>query len=87
MKNKRGKRGIAKFKNLQLKPCAIYTKDGHSLAGMIYFKNKRFVVLVQTIVEGANLGKMRSKYIKYCEPEATVIVIPRNLIAGLEILK
>lgn len=67
--------------------CCVVT-DGFQHIGYLYMENERVVVLLNGLVEGAELGPLQVLRDKYIEPEADLILIlPRSHVKEIQILE
>ena len=73
--------------NHSLPTCVVHHSNGWESIGMLYFKNKRVVVLLNHVCGGADLGKFKHFYNKHIEPEAEIMIIPRSKVKAIEIFR
>ncbi len=69
-----------------LKSCCVHHSGGLSV-GLLYIENERVVVLLNNLVEKADLGSIRFIRDEHIEPEASIIIIPRSQITDLQVLQ
>ena len=63
----------------------IVRREHSSTIGMLYFKTAAHVVLLNNVVKGAHLGRLRNRRRIHIDPEADVIIIPRSEILSIEV--
>ncbi len=54
--------------------------------GQLYFKTATHVVLLNNVLQQADLGRLRQRRTRHFEPEADVIVIPRVDVLSIELV-
>jgi hypothetical protein len=52
---------------------------------MLYIKTAAHVVLLNNIVKGAHLGRLRNRRRVHIDPEADLIIIPRSEVLSIEV--
>ena len=57
-------------------PCQVLTKSGWMISGFLFMRNDRFLILLNNLSQGADLGPFRSVRDKQIYPEADILVIP-----------
>jgi len=67
----------------KLRPCIVHT-ERYSTTGLLYRQTKRHVILVNNVRERADLGSLKRIRRKHLDPEATVIVIPRETVTSID---
>lgn len=60
-------------------------RKGSITVGRLYFKTTTHVVLLNNVLEQADLGRLRQQRKRHFEPEADVIVIPRADVLSIEV--
>jgi hypothetical protein len=70
-----------------LPSCVVHHSNGWKSIGMLYFKNKRVVVLLNHLSGGVDLGKIKNFRNKHIEPEASIMIIPHNKVTAIEIIR
>ncbi len=66
--------------------CAV--SDGQfKHIGYLYMENERVIVLLNNIVEKADLGPLQSIRNVHIEPEADILILPRGQIEMIETLE
>jgi hypothetical protein len=70
-----------------LQICRVHRSDGWQTIGYLYLENERFIVLLNNLVQKADLGPIKYVRNKHIEPEATMIIIPRDQVKAIEILQ
>ena len=70
-----------------LQICIAHRNDGCDTIGVLYFENERVVVLLNNLVQNADLGPIKYFRDKHVEPEATIVIIPRDQVRAIEILQ
>ena len=67
-------------------PCVVI--DGQfKHVGFLYMKNERVIVLLNNIVEKADLGPLQSIRNVHIEPEADILILPRGQIEMIKIVE
>lgn len=70
----------------ELPLCEIRTE--HSvILGALFFETELCVVLLNNLVDGADLGPLAAVRSRHLMPEAAITVIPRDDIVGLRYLR
>lgn len=66
--------------------CEVHTE--HSvIVGALYFETELSVVLLNNLVEGADLGPLAPLRSHHVAPEATITIIPREDVCELRRLR
>jgi hypothetical protein len=78
---------IKKSVTNSLSPCIVHNSNGWETFGLLYFENERVVVLLNNLVQEADLGPIKYFCNKHVEPEATIVVIPRDQVRAIKILQ
>lgn len=73
--------------NLPLQTCEVRTTSGWSHIGLLFTHNERVVVLLNNIVNKAYLGPLQNIRHKHIEPEADILVLPRNQVIAVNVLE
>jgi hypothetical protein len=55
--------------------------------GLLLFETNKFIVLLNNMVEGADVGPLRSVRTEQFEPECDVLVLPRSAGMTMEFLR
>ena len=66
--------------------CRVNHSGRWSSIGLLYLENKRVVILLNHLVEKADLGPIKYVRNEHVEPEASIIIIPRNQVTAIEML-
>jgi len=69
-----------------LPSCIVRTRQGF-ISGMLFLQTKNHIVVVNNVSEKTNLGPLQRLRREHLDPEATVVVIPRRTVEGIELLK
>ena len=69
-----------------IRPTVIVKTKRISTIGLMYFKTSTHIVLLNNVVEKAELGRLRQLRKRHVEPEATVVVIPRVDVERIEVI-
>jgi hypothetical protein len=78
-----------KRKNLAKKSeriCCVFTEQWRYI-GIDYLDNERVLVLLNNIVDRADLGPLQTVRHNHVEPEADILVIPREQVKSKVILE
>jgi len=54
---------------------------------MLYIRNERFVVLLNNVRSGADLGALKAEREDHIEPEADLLIIPTAQVLDIGIMK
>jgi hypothetical protein len=71
---------------LPLPICCVHHSDKWRSVGLLYLENERVIVLLNNLVEKADLGPIRYIRDEHIEPEASITIIPRAQVTAIEIL-
>jgi hypothetical protein len=58
-------------------PVVVVKRKNSKIVGQLYFKTTTHIVLLNNVVQQAELGRLRQIRKRHIDPEANVIVIPR----------
>ena len=61
--------------------------DGSSRLGFLYMQNEHFVVILNNIVDKADLGPLQFIRREHIEPEADVLILPRSNVLEIKLLE
>jgi hypothetical protein len=70
-----------------LQICCVHRNDTWKSIGYLYFENERVVILLNNLIEKADLGPIKYVRNEHIEPEASIMIIPRNQVTAIEILQ
>ena len=88
MAKKLNQKQTADFKKeFSLPTCCVHHSNTWVSVGMLYFENKRVVVLLNNLVGRADLGTIKHFRNEHTEPEASIMIIPRNKVTAIEIFR
>ena len=72
--------------NLPLQACVVL--DNKSVYyGFLYMQNERIVVLLNNLVDNAELGPLQNIRREHIEPEADILILPRRQVNTIKILE
>ena len=69
-----------------LKIVAVKRKNSTTI-GQLYFKTEEHLVLLNNILQRAHLGPLRNRRRLHSEPEAHIVIIPRNEVVAVEVIR
>ena len=69
-----------------LPACRVHHNAGQYSVGLLYLENERVVILLNNLIENADLGPIKSIRIEHIEPEASITIIPRDQVTAIEIM-
>jgi len=72
---------------MSMQICCVHYNDKFKSIGFLYFKNDRVVILLNDLTNKANLGPIKDICNNYVEPEASIMIIPRDQVMDIEILQ
>ena len=56
------------------------------IVGQLFMRTRTHIVLINNVLQAADLGRLRHRRVRHFDPEATVIVIPRDDVVSIETL-
>lgn len=66
---------------------AIVRGTNSAIAGQLYFQTRTHVVLLNSLVKGADLRRLRAQRDIHFEPEANITIIPKEAGMTVEIVE
>lgn len=66
---------------------AVVRRRHSATVGLLYFQTGTHVVLLNNVAERANLGPLRARRDTHLEPEANIIIIPKELDMTVALLE
>ena len=72
--------------NLALQPCVVLGNKS-VYTGFLYMQNERVVILVNNLVDNAELGPLQNIRRKHIEPEADILILPRRQVNTIKIVE
>ncbi len=67
--------------------CCVHHNGKFKSIGLLYFENERVVILLNNLTNKADLGPIMDICNDYVEPEASIMIIPRDQVMTIEILQ
>ncbi len=75
-----------KYASQLLRPCNVVVGKSEYM-GFLYMRNEHVVVLLNNLVEKADLGPLRSIRHDYVEPKADILIFPYQRVDAINILE
>ncbi len=58
-------------------------RKGSLIIGQLFMQTRTHIVLINNVLQGADLGRLRRRRVHHFDPEATVTVIPREDVVSV----